>query len=95
MSTPNSGTSPATFDYAGKNQTGFTVQGLFQIVNNAVISARNQLYLIQNDRSSISIGDMFQMQMLMNHLSQLSEMATDVVQQSNSAISSMARNIKG
>jgi hypothetical protein len=34
------------------------------------------------------------MQMLMNHLSQLSEMATAVVSSANSAISSMARNVK-
>ena len=37
---------------------------------------------------------MFEMQMLMNHLSQLSEMATSVVSASNSAIADMARNVK-
>jgi len=86
---------PLNFGYTGIHQSGFTVQALFQIVNNAVTSARAQLQLISANRSSISIGDMFQMQMLMNHLSQLSEMATDVVQSSNSALMSMARNIKG
>lgn len=40
------------------------------------------------------VADMFAMQMLMNHLSQLSEMSTSVVSAANSAISSMARNIK-
>lgn len=90
-----SGSSPGVFGYRGQHQSGFNVGKLFQIVNDAVISARNQLQLIKDNRSSISIGDMFQMQMLMNHLSQLSEMSTAVVQQSNSAIQSMARNIKG
>ena len=88
-------TSPGNFGVTGAHQSVFTVQGLFKIVNDAVVSARAQLELIKNNRSSISIGDMFQMQMLMNHLSQLSEMSTDVVQSSNTALMSMARNIKG
>jgi hypothetical protein len=81
--------------YSGTNsQSGFVVQSLIGIINNAVGSAKAKLLQIQSNRSSISIGDMFEMQMLMNHLSQLSEMATDVVSASNTAISSMARNIK-
>lgn len=81
--------------YGGNNrQSGFAVQALLGIINNAVASAKAKLLEIQSNRSSISIGDMFEMQMLMNHLSQLSEMATDVVSASNTAISSMARNIK-
>ncbi len=93
--TPLTGTAPLNFGYTGTHQSGFTVQQLFLVVNNAVASAQAQLQLIAANRSSVSIGDMFQMQMLMNHLSQLSEMATDVVQSSNSALMSMARNIKG
>lgn len=46
-------------------------------------------------QSSTSIGDMFAMQMKMNCLSQSSEMATNVVSASNSAIQSAARNVKG
>ncbi len=75
--------------------TGFNVQELFSIINNAVLSAKAKLLQIQSNRSSISIGDMFEMQMLMNHLSQLSEMSTNVVSASHSAVSSMARNVKG
>ena len=76
-------------------QSGFGVQSLFKIVSDATVSAKSKLLEIKNRRSAISIGDMFEMQMLMNHLSQLSEMSTNVVSASNSAISSMARNIKG
>jgi Family of unknown function (DUF5407) len=47
-----------------------------------------------NANDSISIADMFEMQMMMNQLSQLSEMSTSIVSASNSAISSMARNVK-
>jgi hypothetical protein len=76
-------------------QSGFSVQILFSLVNDATISAKTKLLEIKNRRSSISIGDMFEMQMLMNHLSQLSEMSTGVVAASNSAIMSMARGVKG
>lgn len=75
-------------------QTGFDVTKLFQIINNAVSSAKNKLTIIQNRTSSISIGDMFEMQMLMNHLSQLSEMSSAVVSASNAAITRMAQNVK-
>jgi len=91
-----SGGTPSGAGASGWNkQQGFNVQGLFSVVNNATISAQTKLQEIQSKKSSISIGDMFEMQMLMNHLSQISEMATSVVSASNTAISSMARNVKG
>lgn len=76
-------------------RSGFEVNQLFNVVNNATISAKVKIGLISARRSAISIGDMFEMQMLMNHLSQLSEMVTNVVSAANSAIMSMARNVKG
>lgn len=82
--------------FSGQNiQSGFGVQTLFKVIQDATISAKTKLLEIQNRRSSISIGDMFEMQMLMNHLSQLSEMSTNIVSAANSAIASMARNVKG
>jgi hypothetical protein len=76
-------------------EPGFNINFLLNIVNDATRSAKNKLAILKARRSSISIADMFDMQMLMNHLSQLSEMSTNVVSASNSAISSMARNVKG
>lgn len=87
-------TGPARFDGSNK-QSGFSVQSLFTVINDAVVSAKKKLLQIKANRSSISIGDMFEMQMLMNHLSQLSEMSTAIVNASNQAITSMARNVKG
>lgn len=82
--------------FAGDNiQSAFSVRQLFKIVNDATVSAKQKLAQIKDRKSAISIGDMFEMQMLMNHLSQLSEMSTAVVSASNSAISTMARNVKG
>lgn len=79
---------------SAQRQAGFNVGILFSLVNNATISAQAKLREIQARRSSISIGDMFEMQMLMNHLAQLSEMATAVVSSANNAILTMARNVK-
>lgn len=83
-------------NFDGSNtQEGFKVGDLFKVINDAVASAKVKLSAIKNNRSTISIGDMFEMQMIMNHLSQLSEMSTSVVSASHSAISRMAQNIKG
>ncbi len=82
--------------FEGKGvQSGFNVKQLFAIVNDATVSAKAKLSQIKKNQSSVSIGDMFEMQMLMNHLSQLSEMSTGVVSASNTAINSMARGVKG
>jgi len=94
MSSLAQANSPIVFSGANV-QSGFNVQVLFQLLNTATVSAKAKLAEIQQQRSAISIGDMFEMQMLMNHLSQLSEMATAVVSASNTAITSMSRNIKG
>lgn len=74
---------------------GFDFSPLIQLVSDATTAAKNQLTSIQNRKSAISIADMFQMQMLMNHLSQMSEMSTAVINAANSATVSMARNVKG
>jgi hypothetical protein len=79
----------------GGGQSIFQVQQLFDIVNSAVLSAKGKLATISQNRSSINIGDMFEMQMLMNKLSQVSEMATNVVSAGQTAVMSMARNVKG
>ncbi len=77
-----------------QDRAAFFMSDLINIVSTATISAQAKISAIKSRRSAISIADMFEMQMLMNHLSQLSEMSTAVVAASNTAISSMARNIK-
>ena len=57
-------------------------------------AVRNKLDELRGMGDQISIVDMFEMQMLMNKLSQLSEMSTSVISASNAAIASMARNVK-
>lgn len=77
----------------GTQRDGFSVGTLFLIVNRATSVAKFKLGQIKDRGSAISIGDMFEMQMLMNHLSQLSEMSAGVVSASNTAINSMASKL--
>ncbi len=76
------------------DNTGIQFDFLKGVVNEATQQVKTKLQKIQSNKSAISIGDMFEMQMLMNHLAQLSEMSTSVMSASNSAVSSMARNVK-
>jgi len=92
---PGNYTFDLTHFHGDSKQSGFNVNILFQVVYTATLSAQAKLVEIATRRSSISIGDMFEMQMLMNHLSQLSEMSTNVVSAAQTAIMSMARNVKG
>lgn len=73
----------------------FSMEALIDIIEDATISARQKLEDIKDSNSSISIGDMFELQMLMNELSQFSEAATAVASAAHTAIISMARNVKG
>jgi len=78
----------------GQVREGFNVDEMFKLVTDATKDVKEKLKTIKGQGSNISIADMFEMQMLMNHLSQLSEMSTSVISASNSAIASMARNVK-
>jgi hypothetical protein len=64
-------------------------------ISEADQQVKDKLAAMEAMGDTVSISDMFEMQMLMNHLSQLSEMSTSVVSASNSALASMARNVKG
>ena len=76
------------------NEQGISLTNLLNVVNSATISAKAKLDQMQARKSSISIADMFDMQMLMNHLSQLSEMSSSVVSAANTSVMSMSRAIK-
>jgi hypothetical protein len=77
-----------------KGREGFNVDSMFDGLATATKNVQAQMDLLKKAGSTISISDMFQMQMLMNKLSQLSEMSSSVISASNSAIASMARNVK-
>jgi hypothetical protein len=79
---------------ARQSVDGFDVKSIFEAVTTAASQVQAKLSQVRGT-SEISIGDMFEMQMLMNHLSQLSEMSTSVISAINEAIASQARNVKG
>lgn len=76
-------------------QEAVNLHELVGIINDATKNVTEKLKSMKQNSDSISIGEMFEMQMLMNHLSQLSEMCTGVVSAMNTSIMAMARNVKG
>lgn len=90
-SPPSASRNPAT-DINRLNQ--FDVASMLDRVNQATKAVEQKLEQLKNRGENISIADMFEMQLMMNKLAQLSEMSTSVVSASNSAIASMARNVK-
>lgn len=85
-------------DNAGVSQADapvYEITKLVQIITDLTIQARAKITTIHERGENISISDMFDMQMDMNHLAQMSEMSTSIVNATNTAIMSMARNIKG
>jgi hypothetical protein len=78
----------------GAQSEALDVGSLFVLISDAAASAADKLEEIQSASEALSIGDMFEMQMLMNNLSQLNQLSTSVVASVNQAISSMGRNVK-
>ena len=73
---------------------GFNINDMFSIINDATREVKTKMSALKSQGSAISIADMFDMQMSMNRLSQMSESMTSVLSATNSAIASMARNVK-
>ena len=74
------------------HRAGLDVAPLFEQIEKANEAVKTKLDYIQGETEENSIGDMFEMQMLMNHLSQISEASTSIVSAMNTAIKSMATN---
>ena len=72
-----------------------SMKELFALVNDSVKKAKTQLQKISDKgQDNVSIGDVFEMQFLMNQLSELCDMASNTVAASHAAIVGMARNVK-
>ncbi len=77
----------------------FTHQGiqtdeLAELINQQTKEVRQKIEEMRTKSDQISIGEMFEMQMLMNRLSQLSEMSTQIVGACHGAMIAVARNLK-
>lgn len=66
---------------------------LISIIEEATTNAQTKITELQGKDDNIGIADMFEMQILINQLTQLAEMSTSVVAASNSAIRTMAQNV--
>ena len=76
------------------SMTSEEIAKLLETYQAATDEVKRRLESMRAKDDNISIVDMFEMQMTMNKLSQLSEMSTSVISSVNSAIQSMARNVK-
>jgi hypothetical protein len=74
--------------------TSEEIAKLLETYQVATDEVKRKLESLKAKGNDISVSDMFEMQMTMNKLSQLSEMSTSVISSVNSAIQSMARNVK-
>lgn len=69
-------------------KASFSVDSLSSVIEDNMREVQAQLEKISGN-TDISIGEMFSMQIKMNHLNQMTEMCSSVVHVSNQACSSM------
>jgi hypothetical protein len=67
---------------------------LFDRVEAATAQVKARLKTLSSKGDNISVADMLEMQMLMNHLAQLADTSSTIVSDSNRIISSLARGVK-
>lgn len=77
------------------NFDGFKIEDMQDTLVGAEAVVIEKLSSIKSKaQDEINIGDMFDMQWMMNKFSQLSEMSSSVLSAAHQAVSSMNRNIK-
>lgn len=74
---------------------GFDIDVLVDIITTATEQMKQKIDSIKQNQNNISIADVFDGQMLMNHLSQLSEMTTAIVSAAQSAAKTISQNMRG
>jgi hypothetical protein len=68
---------------------------LVNFIESLSLAVRTKIAAIRSKKSSMSIADMFDLQMAMNKLSQFSEMSTSLIAALNQSSNSISRNVKG
>ncbi len=77
------------------NFEGFKIEDMQKTLVGAEAVVIEKLESIKTKaQDEVNIGDMFDMQWMMNKFSQLSEMSSSVLSAAHQAVSSMNRNIK-
>ena len=76
-------------------QGGFKIEDLQKTIKDAEAVVIEKLATIKGKaQDKIDIGDLFDMQWMMNKFSQISEMTSAVIAGANTAIQAITRNIK-
>lgn len=78
-----------------KDKQQVTFGYLVDMIEQLTLTAKSKIARIRSQKSAMSIGDMFDLQMAMNKLSQFSEMSTSVISAMNTAMNSVSRKISG
>ncbi|GAB4230473.1 MAG: hypothetical protein Tsb0021_08550 [Chlamydiales bacterium] len=76
-----------------QKRAAIDMESLVEIVNDQTLSVKEMVNKMKAEKGDISIASMFELQMFMNKLSQLSEMASAVVSAMNQSIQSIASKI--
>jgi hypothetical protein len=76
------------------SKKGVSFSALVSAIEDLTAVAKSKIAMIRSKRSAMSISDMFDLQMSMNNLSQLSEMSTSVISSMNQSIVDMAKNVR-
>jgi hypothetical protein len=79
--------------YFVAEKKGISFSALISAIEDLTAVAKSKIAMIRSKRSSMSIADMFDLQMAMNRLSQLSDMSTSVIQAMNTSVGSIAKNV--
>ena len=81
--------------FMDKKFTTIDFTPLVDMIDLLSVQVKSKLATIRSKRSSMTIADMFDMQMGMNKLSQVSEMSTAIVSAVQQSLSRIAQGIKG
>ena len=79
----------------GIQQENVSFTPLLDSINLLTQGVKSKIAMVRSKRSAMSIADMFDLQMMMNKLSQMSELSTSMLTAFNTSILSMSRNLKG
>lgn len=76
-----------------ERQAGFAFAPLADMINDLTNQVKQKIVDMRENQDTMSIADMFDLQMAMNKLSQMSELSTTVLAEANKAISRILQNM--
>jgi hypothetical protein len=93
MARPDVNWGTITTGWLEKKVQNIEFSPLVDMIEFLSVQAKSQIAKIRSKKSSMSVADMFDLQMSMNKLSQFTEMSTSVVSAINTSISTINRNL--